>query len=81
MSSNHYPEDISNRCYNTSDVAPLIRLGTIYTQWFGEVVITQLKQENVYIPEDMNIYVVPSEYVVMDKTIVNLMANLLYIVD
>ena len=60
VSSQHTPVYIGNGCYNTSNVAPLIRLGTIYGRWYDEVVITQVKQD-AYIPEDMNIYAVPSQ--------------------
>ena len=66
VSRQHYPVFIGNRCYNTSNKAPLIRLGTIYSRWYSEVSITQVTQKH-YIPEDMKIYAVPSEHIVEHK--------------
>ena len=64
-----FPDPYPSNCYNTniSNVAPLIRLGTLYSRWYGEVVINQPPNNGHYVPLDFRVYTVPSEHVIEKK--------------
>jgi hypothetical protein len=54
---------IHDYCGDTSKEAPLIRLGTVHSRWYYNVLLTQMLKNDFYYLQGFMIYAAPSEYV------------------